>query len=128
MADLPSIRSVMPWWYVAGAVLSLVVTLILSTTANLFLALALWCGLIVREVRDRRGAEEPSRGPEGRVALVLTPLFLGIAAFVSQVRPFQRDAVDGRVLVGGAVALTVSGLLLLALRIHRAVRSRARDA
>ncbi len=118
----------MPWWYVVGAVVSVVVVLILSTTANLFLAFALWSGLIVREVRDRRGAEEPARGPEGRVALVLTPLFLGMAALVSQVWPFQRDGVDGRVLVGGAVALAVSGVLLLALRIRRVLRRRARDA
>ncbi|WP_440694786.1 hypothetical protein [Clavibacter nebraskensis] len=131
MADLPSIRSVMPWWYVGAAVLCSVVAVLLDPVANLGVVLPLWAGVIGPEIRARRrgGDERTAPRVEARVALVLTPVLLGIAALISQVWPFQRDGVDGRVLVGGAVAIAVGGALLLALLIRGALRRRrARDA
>ncbi|MBM7411472.1 hypothetical protein JOE38_001295 [Clavibacter michiganensis] len=58
MADLPSIRSVMPRWYVGGAGLALLVALLLVPVANLGLVLPMWGALIGTTIRDRhRGAE-----------------------------------------------------------------------
>jgi hypothetical protein len=130
MADLPSIRSVMPWWYVGAAVLCSVVAVLLDPVANLGVVLPLWAGVIGPEIRARRrGGERTAPRLEAHVAMLLTPILLGVAALISQVWPFQRDGVDGRVLVGGAVAIAIGGALLLALRIRGALRRRrARDA
>jgi hypothetical protein len=98
--------------------------------ANVGVVLPLWAGVIGTEIRARRrGSERTAPRAEARVAMVLTPVLLGIAAFVSQVWPFLRGPVDGRVLLGGAVVIVVGGVLLLALRIRGALRRRrARDA
>ncbi|WP_086522584.1 hypothetical protein [Clavibacter michiganensis] len=125
MADLPSIRSVMPWWYVGGAALALLVALVLVPVANLGLVLPMWGALVGTTIRDRRrGAERMIPRQDAVVAAVLTPLLLGIAALASQVWPFQRGAFDGRALIGGAVGLAVGGGLLLVLRIRGVLRRR----
>jgi hypothetical protein len=124
MAELPSIRSVMPWWYVGAVAVSFAVVLVLAETANLFMVAPLWATLIGTTVRDRRtGSESRNRRAEIRVTLVLTPLFLGIAALISQVWPFPRGPVDARVLIGGAVALAVGGAIFLVLRLQAARRT-----
>ncbi|MFT2691114.1 hypothetical protein [Clavibacter zhangzhiyongii] len=56
--------------------------------------------------------------------MVLTPGLLGIAALLSQVRPFQHGAFDARVLIGGVVGIAVSGALFLLLRIRGALGRR----
>jgi hypothetical protein len=130
MADLPSIRSVMPWWYVGALAVSFVVALLLAPVANLVLTAPLWTGVIGTAIRDRRrGTEQMLPRQEAVVAMVLTPGLLGIAALASQVWPFQQGALDARVLVGGAVGLAVGGALFLVLWIRGVLRRRrARDA
>ncbi|UDM19786.1 hypothetical protein [Clavibacter michiganensis] len=125
MEDLPSNRAVMPWWYVAGAALALLVALVLVPVANLGLVLPMWGALVGTTIRDRRrGAEPMTTSQEALVSAVLTPLLLGIAALASQLWPFQQGASDARVLVGGAVGLAVGGALLLVLRIRGVLRRR----
>lgn len=125
MADLPSVRSVMPWWYVGGAALALLVALLLVPVANLGLVLPMWGALVGTTIHDRRhGTERRVPWQEAVVAAVLTPLLLGIAALASQVWPFQQGAFDARVLVGGAMGLAVGGALLLVLRIRGVLRRR----
>ncbi|OUE28250.1 hypothetical protein BFL37_00120 [Clavibacter michiganensis] len=130
MAGVPSLRSVMPWWYVGGLALSFLVALLLAPVANLALTAPLWAGVIGTSIRDRRrGTEQMLPRQEAVVAMVLTPGLLGIAALASQVWPFQRGAFDARVLVGGVVALVAAAVLFLALRIRGdRRRRRARGA
>ncbi|WP_147361936.1 hypothetical protein [Clavibacter phaseoli] len=130
MADLPSIRSVMPWWYVGALAVSLLVALLLVPVANLGLAAPLWVGVIGTAIRDRRrGTEQMLPRQEAWVAMVLTPSLLGIAALLSQVWPFQHGAFDARVIIGGAAGIAVSGALFLLLRIRGDLRRRrGRDA
>ncbi|QOD43218.1 hypothetical protein [Clavibacter zhangzhiyongii] len=125
MADLPSVRSVMPWWYVGALALSFLVALLLAPVANLVLAAPLWTGVIGTAIRDRRrGTEQMLPRQEAVVALVLAPGLLGSAALLSQVWPFPHGAFDARVLIGGAVGIAVSGALFLLLRIRGALRRR----
>lgn len=115
----------MPWWYVGGFGLALVVAVLLVPVANLGLALPMWGALVGTTIRDRRRDAEPmTPSQEALVAAVLTPLLLGIAALASQLWPFQQGAFDARVPVGGAVGLAVGGALLLALRIRGVLRRR----
>lgn len=117
MADLPTIRSVMPWWFVGGAAAALAVALLLAPVANLVVAPVVLSGLVVSTVRDRRaGTDDTSRWQEAVVAFVMTPLLLGAVAMISQVRPLRTGAVDGRLLVGGAVGIAVGGAVFLAAR------------
>jgi hypothetical protein len=130
MADHPSLRSVMPWWYAGALAVSLLVALLLVPVANLGLAAPLWTGVIGTAIRDRRrGTEQMLPRQEAVVAMVLTPGLLGIAALLSQVWPFQHGAFDARVLIGGGVGIAVSGALFLLLRIRGDLRRRrGRDA
>ncbi|MBM7024290.1 hypothetical protein [Clavibacter zhangzhiyongii] len=130
MADLPSIRSVMPWWYVGALALSFLVALLLASVANLVLAAPLWTGVIGTTIRDRRrGTEQMLPRQEAVVAMVADPGPARLAALLSQVWPFQHGAFDARVLIGGAVAIAVSGALFLLLRIRGDLRRRrGRDA
>jgi len=117
MADVPTIRSVMPWWYAGGALAALAVALLLAPTANLVVAPIILSGLVMSTVRDRRaGRDRTSRWQEAVVALVMTPLLLGVVAMISQAWPLRTGAVDARLVIGGAAAIAASGVLFLAAR------------
>lgn len=120
----------MPWWYVGGLLLSVVVALLLAPVANLVTAVPMWSGLVGTAIGERRrGTERMSLRQEAVVAMVLTPGILGVAALLSQVWPFPQGAFDARVLVGGVGGLAVCGVLSLLLRIRGSRRRlRARGA
>jgi hypothetical protein len=142
MTDLPSIRSVMPWWYVGGAVVALAVGIVLVAlgAGETVGSVAMWGPMIGIEIRARRlrvaahpeaAASRGRTGPawsEPVVAGTYLPISIGLGALLAQV-PFLRSAPvePVAVMVGAALVLVPAALaatsLLILVRRRRASRA-----
>ncbi|WP_150307750.1 hypothetical protein [Planctomonas psychrotolerans] len=115
-----------PWWYVAGAILSIVVSIALSDVLNTTSSTALmWGPIIGIEIRERHLAanhrlpptssepQEPRRDSTPRwleptVATLLTSLTLGVGSILGSTLFFRDGPPDWPAATVGGVLVLVS--------------------